>query len=80
VSKVCAESYTVGYIDECSLTVVVGIDLSCALTALSMTRMTSLTKILLALFVTNIAFALSLNSYLQKETKRVGRHSVQFGF
>ena len=56
------------YMDEVSMTVVVQIDSSCALTVLSMTRVTLLMSIQLAHFVTNIAFALSLNSYLLKET------------
>jgi len=65
--------------DEYGMTVVVQIDSSCALTALSMTHMKSLTKILLAHFVTNIAFNLSLNSRLQKETERVGHLTAKFG-
>jgi hypothetical protein len=35
---------------------------------------------LLAHFVTNIAFALSPNSLLQKETEIVGRLTVRFAF
>jgi len=66
--------------DECSMTVVVQIDSSCVLTTLSMTRMTSLTYILLAHFVTNIAFALSLNSHLENEKERFGHLTVRFGF
>jgi len=66
--------------DECSMMVVIQIDLSGALTALSMTRMTSLTQILLAHFVTNIAFTLSLNSHLQNETERFGHLTARFGF
>jgi len=65
--------------DEFSMTVVGQIHSSCALTALSMTRMTSLTYISLAHLVTNIAFALSLNSQLQKETVHFGSPKVQFG-
>jgi hypothetical protein len=66
--------------NEISMMVVITIDSSYALTALFMTPMTSLTYILLAHFVTNIAFALLLNSHLQKETIRFGRLTVQFGF
>jgi hypothetical protein len=62
------------------MTVVVQLDLSSALTALSMTRMTSLTSILLALYVTIIAFVLTLDSYLKKETEHVGCLTVRFGF
>jgi hypothetical protein len=63
--------------DEFSMRVVEKIDLSCALTALSMTRMTSLTKILLVHFITNITFALSLNSHMQKEPEHFGRLTVR---
>jgi hypothetical protein len=35
---------------------------------------------LLAHFITNIAFALSLNSHLENETDRFGRLTVRFGF
>jgi hypothetical protein len=80
VHPVRAESYAVGYLDELSMTVVVQIDSSCALTALSMTRMTSLTYILSAHCVKNIGFALSLNSALLKETERFGSLTVRFGF
>jgi len=80
VSQVCAESYAVGYMDEYGMTAVVYIDSSCALTALPMTRMTSLTEILLAHFVTNIAFALSLKSHLQNQTERDGHLTTRFGF
>jgi hypothetical protein len=80
VHQVCAESYAVGYMHECSMTVVIQIHSSCTQTALSMPRMTSLTYILLAHYVTNIAFALSLNSHLQNETECFGRLAVRFGF
>jgi len=80
VHQVCAASYAGGYMDEFSMMVVVQIDSGCALTILSITRMTSLTQILLANFVTNIAFALSLNSHMQKETEHLGRLTVRFGF
>jgi hypothetical protein len=62
--------------DECSMTVVIQIDWSRVLTALSMTRITSLTKILLPHFVTNIAFASSLNSHLEKETDRFHQQKI----
>jgi hypothetical protein len=66
--------------DEYGMTAVVQIDSSCALTALPMTRMTSLPEILLAHCVTNIAFALSLNRYSQNKTERDGRLTARFGF
>ena len=78
--QVCAVSYAVGYMDGFSMTVVIQINSSYALTALSMTRMTSLTYVLLAYFVTNFAFALSLNSHMQKETELLGHLTVRFGF
>jgi hypothetical protein len=62
------------------MTVVVQIDSSCALTALPMTCMTSLTYILLAYFVINIAFALSHNSHLQNKINCDGCLTVRFGF
>jgi hypothetical protein len=60
--------------DSCPL-----IDLSDALTTHSTTRMSSLTYIRLAHSVTNVAFALSLNSHLEKGTKRDGRLTAPFG-
>ena len=62
------------------MTAVVQIDSSCALTALPMPGMTSLTDIFLAHFVTKIALALSLNSQLQNKTERDGRLTARFGF
>ena len=61
------------------MTVVIQIDSSCELTSLTLTRMTSLTQILLAHFVTNIAFALLLNSHLQNKIERDGRLTARFG-
>jgi len=74
------ESYAVGYMDECGMTVVMQPDSSSLLTTCSKTRMTSLTKILLVYFVTNIVFALSLSSHLQIEIKCVGCLSVSCRF
>jgi hypothetical protein len=62
VHQVSPDRYAVEYMDAYGMTVVVQIDWSCALTARSMTRMTSVTQILIAHFVTTIAVALSLNS------------------
>jgi hypothetical protein len=62
------------------MTVVVQIDSSGALTSLSMTRITSLTEILLAHVIIKIALALSLNSHLQKETEHDGRLTDRVGF
>jgi hypothetical protein len=66
--------------DKYGMTAVVQIDSSCALTALPMIRMTSLTSILLEHFIYNIAFALSLNSHLQNKTERDGCLTARFGF
>jgi hypothetical protein len=65
---------------EYGMTVVVQIDLPCALTTLPMTHMTSLTLILLAHFVSNITFALSVNSQLQNKIKCDRRLTARFGF
>jgi len=59
--------------------VVVQINSSGLLTARFMICMTSLTEILLAHCVTNIAITLSHNSHLQKETECDGRLTAQFG-
>jgi hypothetical protein len=80
VHQICVESYVVGYINVYGMTVVVQIDSSCTLTALPMTCMTSLTSILLAYFVINIAFALWHNSHLQNKIKCDGCLKARFGF
>ena len=74
------ESYAVGYMDEYGMTVVVQIDSSSTLTTLPLTCMTSLTQILLAHFVTNIAFGLSFNSDLQNKMERDSCLTARFGF
>jgi hypothetical protein len=66
--------------DEYVMTVVVQIDSACELTALPLTRMTSLTKILFAHFITNIALALSLNSQLRNKIEHDGHHTALFRF
>jgi hypothetical protein len=80
VQQVCAESHAVWNMDDCMMTVVIQIDSSRALTVLSMSGMTLLNSILLTHFVTNIPFALSLNSHFQKESKCHGCLIAQFGF
>jgi hypothetical protein len=64
--------------DEFTMTVVVQIDLSCALTALSLAHVTSLTEILLAHIVTNIAFALPVYTHMPKETECFGHLTLRF--
>jgi hypothetical protein len=66
--------------DEYGMTVAIQINSSCALTALSMTCMKSITSIFFAHFVTNIAIALSLDSHLQNKTDRDGCLTARFGF
>jgi hypothetical protein len=66
--------------DEYGMMVVVQIDSSCTLIALPMTHMTSVTKILVAHFITNIGFALSLNSHLQNKIECDGRLTARFAF
>jgi hypothetical protein len=51
--------YIVGCIDQCSLLAVICPSFVCALTAASMSRMTSLNETLLVNFVSNLGFALS---------------------
>jgi len=65
---------------EYGTTVVIQINSSGTATALSMKHMTSLTLIVLAHFVTNIAFALSLNSHVQIKTERDGHLTTRFEF
>jgi len=76
VHEVSAESYAVEYMDEYGMTVLIETDSSRALTAPSMTRMTSLTEIWLVYFITNLGFALSLNSHPQIEIECFGRFSA----
>jgi len=80
VHQVCAENSAVGGMDECSMAVVIQTDSYWALTAPSMTRMTSLTYILLVNFVTNLVFAFLLNSNWHKEIKYIGCLTAWFGF
>ena len=54
------------------MTAVIHLGLYCALTAFSLTRMTSLTSILLVNFVPNLGFAFSLNRNRQDDIKFVG--------
>jgi len=61
VHQVCAESYAVGRMDECSMTVIIQTDSYCALTTSSLTRMASLTQIVSVDFITNLYCAFPLN-------------------
>jgi hypothetical protein len=66
--------------DEYGMTVVIQIDSPCELAAVPLTLMTALTQNLLAHFVTNNAFALSLNIHLQNKIEHDGRLTARFGF
>jgi hypothetical protein len=79
IYEVCAEIYAVGYMTDCCMTVVVQIDSPQALTALLITLMTLLIKILFIYFVTNMHFVLSLTCYLQLEIEHVGSLNGWFG-
>jgi len=80
VHQGCAESYAVRGMDECSMAVVIQTGLYWAQTAPSMTRMTSLTEILLLNFVTNLGFAFSHNSDWQTNIEFIGDLTAWFGF
>jgi len=64
--------------DACSMTAAIHPGWDCALTARLMTRMTSLTYILLLNFVSNIGFAFSYNHNKQVDIKFAGRLSTRF--
>jgi len=70
--QVCAEINPVGWVDKCSMMVVIQTDSDWARTAPSMTSMTSLSYILLVYFVHTIPFAFSLNSNRHTETELIG--------
>jgi len=58
--------------------VVIDSALHCALTAASMTRMTSLTYILLVSFLSNVGLIAYLDSNWQDGIAFIGRHSMRF--
>jgi len=61
VHQAWVESYAVGGIDECSMTVIIHPGSHCALTATSVSPMTSLIEILLVNVISILVFAFSLN-------------------
>jgi len=61
---------------ECSMMVVIHLGLHCALTAPSMSSMTSLTYILRVNFVTNLDIAFSLNYNWQDDIEFIGSQST----
>ena len=70
--QVCAESYAVGYMDECCMAVVIQTDSYWALTAPSMTLMTLPTTVLLVNFISNLIFALTLGMNRSKHIEFFG--------
>jgi len=80
VHQFCGESYAVGCMDKCRMTVVIQPDSYSTLTAPSMTRMTSLTHILLVNLITNLGFGFSLNSNWHTDMEFIGCHTGWFGF
>jgi len=80
VHQVWAESYTVGLMDKCSMTVSIQTDSCWEQTAPSVTHLTSVTWILFIFFVTNIAFVFSLNGDWLAEIGLIGRLKTWFWF
>ena len=68
-----------GFVDECYMMVVIPTDLGYALTIPSMTRMPSLTNILLVNFVFNIDCAFSLRCRRNDNIMLIDRQSTWFG-
>jgi hypothetical protein len=79
VHQVCVESYAVGHMVECTMTVIIQTDSYQALTAPSIIHMTSLTWILLVNFVTNLVCAFSLNRNHKGALEFIGHHAAKFG-
>jgi hypothetical protein len=73
------ESYAVGHMDECSITVVIQTESYPALTALPITRMTSLSYIILVYFVSNFVGFFPLNRNRIGTMQFIGRHAAQCG-
>ena len=65
--------------DECNMGVEIVTDLHCALTASSMTRMPSLTQILLVNFVYSLDYAFSRICKRQGYIRLINRRSSSFG-
>ena len=78
--QVCAASDAVGMMIICGMMVIIHSALYCALTAASMTRMTSLTYILLVCFICNFVLTVSLNGDGQDDIMFIGRQSTRFDF
>jgi len=79
MNQVCAESYEVGCMNQCSMIVVIHPTSHCALTAPTMTRMTLLTYILLERFISNLVLVFWLNSNWQDGMKCIGHQTMSVG-
>jgi hypothetical protein len=77
VQQVGKQSNVVGFVNECYMMVVIPTDLRCALTTPSMTRMPSLTDILLVNFVFNIDCAFSLTYKRHDDIMLIDRQSTR---
>ena len=78
VHHVCAGSYAVGCMFVCSVTVVTHSASHCVLTAASMTRMTSLTYIVLVSFVCNLVSIVEVNHNGQDDITLIGCQLMWF--
>jgi hypothetical protein len=79
VHRIGMQSDVVGFVDECCMMVVIPTDSRCVLTTPSMTRMPSLTNILLVNFVFNIDCVLSLNCRRHDDIMVIDCQSTWFG-
>jgi len=76
VQMVCAKCNAVGCMDWSSMTAVICLGSPCTLTAPPMTRMSSLTSILLVNFISSLGDAFSLNRTRQDNIQFVGWISI----
>jgi len=78
VHQVCAERYAVPCMIICTMTIVIQLASHWVLTSASMTRMTSLTYILLVSFISNLVFIVWLTSNGQDNIRFIGCQSMRF--
>jgi len=76
MQQIWVEHYAVGCMDYSSMMVIIHSGSGCALNATSMTRMTSLTYILIVDFVLHLGFDFSLNRNRQDDIMLIGRLST----
>jgi len=79
VHPVSTRSNVVGCMDECNIMVVIHTDSRCAITAPSMTRMSSLAETLLVNFIFSLDCALSLIRKRQDDIVLISCQSTLFG-